>query len=108
MNPYKTIGRRSVLGMIATAAGLASVSLPAVAADYPSKAVTMIIPYGAGGSTDTMGRVFANALGNELGQPVVVVNRKGGGGSVGPRFFAPGARYRVPNRRDERIADCAR
>lgn len=87
MNPYKTIGRRSVLGMIATAAGLASVSLPAVAADYPSKAVTMIIPYGAGGSTDTMGRVFANALGNELGQPVVVVNRKGGGGSVGASFL---------------------
>lgn len=87
MNLHKTIGRRSVLGMIAALAGLATAPLQANANDYPTKAVTMIIPYGAGGSTDTMGRVFANALGNELGQPVVVVNRKGGGGSVGASFL---------------------
>lgn len=87
MNSLKNFSRRSALGMIAALAGLASVSAPAIADEYPTKAVTMIVPYGAGGGTDTMGRVFANALGNELGQPVVVVNRKGGGGSVGASFL---------------------
>jgi len=59
----------------------------ASAEEYPSKAVTMIIPYGAGGSTDTMGRIFAKALSKELGQPVVVINRKGGGGAIGASFL---------------------
>ncbi|OED50506.1 hypothetical protein AB838_01945 [Rhodobacteraceae bacterium (ex Bugula neritina AB1)] len=87
MSSIKNFSRRSALSMIAALASLASVAAPAVAADYPTKPVTLIIPYGAGGGTDTMGRVFANALGNELGQPVVVVNRKGGGGSVGASFL---------------------
>jgi tripartite-type tricarboxylate transporter receptor subunit TctC len=51
--------------------------------EYPTKPVTMIIPYKAGGSTDTMGRVLAKSLRKELGKPVVVVNRTGGGGTVG-------------------------
>ena len=87
MNPFKSLNRRSALGIITAFAGLTCTMTPAAAAEFPTKAVTMIIPYGAGGSTDTMGRVFANALGNELGQPVVVVNRKGGGGSVGASFL---------------------
>lgn len=57
------------------------------ATDYPTKPVTMIIPYRAGGSTDTMGRVLAKALKEELGKPVIVVNRKGGGGSVGTTYL---------------------
>ncbi len=79
--------RRRALACLVAGLGLASFAAPAFASDYPNKPVTMIIPYGAGGSTDTMGRIFANALGNELGQPVVVVNRKGGGGSVGASFL---------------------
>jgi tripartite-type tricarboxylate transporter receptor subunit TctC len=87
MKPFKVFGRRSALAMIAAVAGLATTAMPSMAADFPTKPVTLIIPYGAGGGTDTMGRVFAKALGNELGQPVVVVNRKGGGGSVGASFL---------------------
>lgn len=87
MKPDRTFGRRTALAMIAAVAGLTTASLPVAAADFPTKPVTLIIPYGAGGGTDTMGRVFASALGNELGQPVVVVNRKGGGGSVGASFL---------------------
>lgn len=79
--------RRGLLGALCATFGLAGLALPAAAADYPAKPVTMIVPYGAGGSTDTMGRVFAKALGDALGQPVVVVNRKGGGGSVGASFL---------------------
>ena len=50
---------------------------------FPSKPITLIVPYRAGGGTDTMARVFAKALSAELGQPVAVVNKKGGGGAVG-------------------------
>ena len=67
-------------------AGLASapqLSRQAHASSFPDKPVTLIVPYRAGGGTDTMARVFAKALQSELGQPVVVVNHKGGGGAVG-------------------------
>lgn len=76
----------SSLGTGLILAGLMSVSVylsPAIAADFPTKPVTLIVPFGAGGGTDTMARVFAKALSAELGQPVPVVNHKGGGGAVG-------------------------
>ncbi len=66
--------------------GLTAVSGPvsqAQASDFPSKPVQLIVPYRAGGGTDTMARVYAKALSKELGQPVAVVNHKGGGGAVG-------------------------
>jgi tripartite-type tricarboxylate transporter receptor subunit TctC len=81
------LSRRGLIGALCVTFGLAGLAQPATAADFPAKPVTMIVPYGAGGSTDTMGRVFAKALGDTLGQPVVVVNRKGGGGSVGASFL---------------------
>ena len=56
----------------------------ASAADsYPNKAITMIIPYGVGGTTDVSGRKFAALLQNELGVPVTVVNQAGASGSIG-------------------------
>ncbi len=79
--------RRKILTNMAVSLGLAAMAIPAFADDFPSKPVSLIVPYGAGGSTDTMARVFAKAFGNALGQPVVVVNRKGGGGSVGASFL---------------------
>ena len=53
------------------------------AADYPQKPVTLVVPYKAGGSTETMARVFSKALGAELGVNVVVKTRPGAGGAVG-------------------------
>jgi len=55
----------------------------AKADDYPSKPITMIVPWGAGGGTDTLARTFASMLEEELGQPINVVNRTGAGGVVG-------------------------
>ncbi|WP_379128337.1 tripartite tricarboxylate transporter substrate binding protein [Paenibacillus sp. sgz500958] len=51
--------------------------------DFPRKPITLIVPYAAGGGTDITARALAKATEKVLGQPVVVVNRTGGGGSVG-------------------------
>jgi len=52
------------------------------AGEYPTKPIKMLIGYRAGGTTDTMARVLSKSLGDILGQPVVVVNKPGGGGGV--------------------------
>lgn len=70
------------------AGGLALAAGGAGAAGYPAKPVTLIVPYKAGGSTETMAQVFAKALGRELGQKVVVKTRPGGGGAVGATFVS--------------------
>lgn len=62
--------------------GLLATTTLAAAQDYPSKPITMLIGFGAGGTTDTQGRSLAAALEAELGQPINVVNRPGAGGSV--------------------------
>ncbi len=54
-------------------------------ADYPKGAITMVVPYGAGGTTDTTGRKFAVALQKQLGVPVTVQNVSGASGSVGAK-----------------------
>lgn len=54
----------------------------AYADNFPTKPLTMVIGWGAGGSTDIQGRVLANVLSEQLGQPVNVVNRPGAGGGV--------------------------
>lgn len=53
------------------------------AGSYPSKPVTMIVAYSAGGSTDTLARITAKYLEAQLGQPFVVVNKSGSGGDIG-------------------------
>jgi tripartite-type tricarboxylate transporter receptor subunit TctC len=53
------------------------------AAGFPSKPITLIVPYPAGGSTDVVIRPLAEAAGKILGQPVMVENKGGGGGAVG-------------------------
>ena len=50
---------------------------------YPAKPITMIVPYAAGGPTDTLGRVVTERMRAELGQPIVVENVAGAGGSIG-------------------------
>lgn len=57
-------------------------ALPALA-DYPDRPVTIIVPWGAGGGTDTIIRIFAIGFEEAMGQPINVVNRTGGSGVVG-------------------------
>src|ERR671928_438456 len=57
-------------------------------AQYPAKPVTLIIPFPPGGSTDIIGRIAADGLARELGQPFVVDNRGGAGGAIGAKAIA--------------------
>ena len=75
-------------GIAAVFAALLALSAPARADDYPSKTITLIVPFAAGGSTDVIGRLVAEGLRAELGQPVVVDNRAGAGGSLGTAAIA--------------------
>ncbi len=58
---------------------------------YPTKPITLVVPFPPGGSTDIVGRVVADGLGKALGQPVVIENRGGAGGTVGTAVVAKAA-----------------
>jgi tripartite-type tricarboxylate transporter receptor subunit TctC len=72
--------RTQVLATIALAAFAGSVA----AQQYPTRPVTMLVPYAAGGPTDTVARVTGQAMGKPLGQTVVVENRPSAGGILAP------------------------
>ena len=81
--------RRHLLA--AMAAGAALPMAPAWAqgaAKFPSKLVTLVVPYAAGGGTDIVGRMFAQRLAETWGQSVVVDNRSGANGVIGSNFVA--------------------
>jgi tripartite-type tricarboxylate transporter receptor subunit TctC len=80
--------RRSVMASCLAALALTAWSLPAVAQNYPSRPITLIVPWGAGGGTDATARIIGSLLEKEMGQPVTVVNRTGGSGVVGHAAIA--------------------
>ena len=75
--------RRSVLRLAAGAAALPVASRTAWAQAYPSRQITMIVPFAAGGPADTVARVMAERMRGSLGQTVVIENVAGAGGSIG-------------------------
>ncbi len=58
------------------------------AAPYPAEPIRIVVPFGAGSSTDTLSRGVAKGLGERLGQPVVIENRPGAGGNIGSSTVA--------------------
>ena len=77
--------RRIVFAALALAAGLAH------SQDYPNKPVRMIVPFPPGGGTDVVARILNEKLAPELGQPIVIDNKGGAGGSVGTELAAKAA-----------------
>jgi tripartite-type tricarboxylate transporter receptor subunit TctC len=85
----------SIIRGLAVAAAAALAALvqagPSPAEDYPTRAITMIAPWAAGGAVDTVARVAAPKLAERLGKPVVVENRPGGGSTIGTAAGAKAA-----------------
>src|SRR3978361_2474584 len=82
--------RCSLTIVLATLGALAGAT--AGAQEYPTKPVTLIVPWPAGGSTDISMRAIADAASKHLGQPIAIDNKAGGGGTVGPATMAAAAR----------------
>ena len=78
----RSLFRRCVAAALAASAALGLVQ-PVLAADYPDRPITLIVPFPAGGSVDALVRAMLPKLTAELGQPLVVENVGGAGGSVG-------------------------
>src|SRR5699024_7254684 len=78
--------RRSALAALVASSFLLGAT--AQAADYPSKAINIVVGYPAGGSVDLTGRVLGEALSERLGQSVVIENLGGAGGTIGANKVA--------------------
>ncbi|MGE0312008.1 MAG: Bug family tripartite tricarboxylate transporter substrate binding protein [Lautropia sp.] len=76
---------------LATALGAAPAPAPAQEAAFPSRPISLVVPFAPGGSLDLTARILADRMKEDLGQPVVVVNRPGAGSSVGARSVASAA-----------------
>jgi len=82
------IFRRRVWQAAALAVAAASIGSAAFAQTYPNRAIRFIVPYSAGGLPDTVARIYAQRLGDRLGQPVVVDNKPGANGVVAAQAMA--------------------
>ena len=85
MNPFLSLRRAALAGLLA---GLSCVWTLAYAHEYPTKNITLIVPYAAGGSGDIRGRQIAQKLTTILGKSVIVENKAGAGGNIGTDFVA--------------------
>ena len=80
---------RSLVGMIlALIVAVGEGMFVAEGADFPTKPITLVVPFPPGGGTDTVGRPLASVAHQHLGQPMVVINKAGGSGAVGAQFVA--------------------
>ncbi|HYI26701.1 MAG TPA: tripartite tricarboxylate transporter substrate-binding protein, partial [Bradyrhizobium sp.] len=78
--------------LVLAAASVLWTAPAAIAQEYPSKPVTLIIPWPPGGATDIAMRAIADAAAKHLGQPIIVDNKPGGSGAVGPATMAVSAK----------------
>ena len=79
----------SLLTALVLATGSLALALPAAGqTDFPNKSINLVVPFAAGGSTDLVGRVVAQAMSEQLGQQVLVVNQAGAGGVLGATAVA--------------------
>ena len=74
-----------------TAAAATLAALPVAAQDYPSKPISLVVPFGPGSGTDQFARVLAQALGDDLKVPIVVENKGGAAGFIAAQYVAKAA-----------------
>lgn len=83
-NSPRSLGRRAFgVGLLAASALAAGLSLPAAAQTFPTKPITLILPFPPGGSTDAMARTLSQVASADLGQPIIIMHKPGGGGVTG-------------------------
>ncbi|MCB2006385.1 MAG: tripartite tricarboxylate transporter substrate binding protein, partial [Rhodoferax sp.] len=82
-----SLGRKAIR-TAALAAGLAIAPLLALAQDFPQRPLTLVVPYPAGGATDTLARILSKSMAAKLGQPVIVENKAGAGTTIGAAAVA--------------------
>ena len=75
--------RRTLTALFSTSMVAASCWTDALANEFPSKPIRVIVPYAAGGAGDTLTRTVSKRMGEILGQPIIVENKPGGGGVIG-------------------------
>ena len=84
--------RRSALAALLAGPLLGAWTLPAAAAEWPAqKPISYVVPFTVGGSTDVVGRVLAQKLGDRLHQNVIVENKPGAAGGIGATYVAKAA-----------------
>lgn len=81
------IRRNAIKSLAAAAAIMALGSMPALAEGFPSKPITIIVPYGAGGSSDSYTRAFADYVEKKFGTQLIIDNRDGAGGTIGTEYL---------------------
>src|SRR5690349_19359880 len=75
---------RALLALAATVLSVVALSNePAVSEVYPSRPITIVVPFAAGGPLDTLARILSDRLAAELGESIVIENQAGAGGSTG-------------------------
>jgi tripartite-type tricarboxylate transporter receptor subunit TctC len=84
--------RRLKLTLVLATLAALGMAAPAQAQNYPTKPVTLVVPWPAGGSTDLAMRALADATQKHLGQPIVIDNKPGAAGTLGPAQMAANAK----------------
>ena len=84
-------GQRIATRLVPALLAFLAFAAPALAQDYPVRPITLIVPYAAGGGNDVMARMAADRMSAALGQPIVIENRGGAGGSIATRQVAHAA-----------------
>ena len=84
----RTFGRRHCLALAAVTLAISGAPAWAQAQNFPNKPITLIVPFPAGGSTDRHMRLLAELAGKQLGQPIIVDNKPGAGGTLAPGAMA--------------------